>query len=66
MDQCAIVRVAPSIEIGFRFSLDGLRIAARQRLQGHPVPGQWVALAGRLSADLARDPVRCLVHTDLH
>lgn len=105
MDQCAIVRVAPSIEIGFRFSLDGLRIwvswryasserialfraavaadgsgralqaaarqlgatfAARQRSQGHPVPGQWVALAGRLSADLARDPVCCLVHTDLH
>jgi streptomycin 6-kinase len=30
------------------------------------VPGQWVALAGRLAADLARDPVRCLVHTDLH
>jgi hypothetical protein len=27
-NQCAIVRVARNIEIGFRFSLDGLRIAA--------------------------------------
>jgi hypothetical protein len=27
-NQCAVVRVARSIEIGFRFSLDGLRIKA--------------------------------------
>lgn len=44
----------------------GATFAARQRSLGHPVPGQWVALAGRLAADLARDPARCLVHTDLH
>jgi hypothetical protein len=40
--------------------------AARQRSLRDPVPGQWVMLAVRLAADLARDPVRCLVHTDLH
>jgi streptomycin 6-kinase len=40
--------------------------AARQRSLGDPVPGQWVTLAARLAAGLARDPVRCLVHTDLH
>jgi hypothetical protein len=27
-NQCGIVRVAPKVEIGFRFSLDGLRIGA--------------------------------------
>jgi len=31
-----------------------------------PVPGQWIALAVRLAADPADDPVRLLVHTDLH
>jgi hypothetical protein len=30
-NQCAIVRVAPDVEIGFRFSLDGLRIAGNWR-----------------------------------
>ncbi len=30
-NQCAIVRVAGHVEIGFRFSLDGLRIAASWR-----------------------------------
>jgi streptomycin 6-kinase len=40
--------------------------AARQRSLGDPVPGQWVTLAARLAAGLAGDPVRCLVHTDLH
>lgn len=37
-------------------------VAARQRSLRDPVPGPWVTLA----ADLARDPARCLVHTDLH
>jgi streptomycin 6-kinase len=41
-------------------------LAARQRSLQDPVPGQWVTLAARLAADLARDPVRYLVHTDLH
>jgi streptomycin 6-kinase len=41
-------------------------LAARQRSLQDPVPGQWVTLAVRLAADLARDPVRCLIHTDLH
>lgn len=44
----------------------GATFAARQRSLGHPVPGQWIALAGRLAADLARDPVRCLVQADPH
>jgi uncharacterized protein (DUF2461 family) len=30
-NQCGIVRVAPKVEIGFRFSLDGLRISAAWR-----------------------------------
>jgi streptomycin 6-kinase len=41
-------------------------IPARQRLLHDPVPGQWIALAVRLAADLADDPARLLVHTDLH
>jgi streptomycin 6-kinase len=39
---------------------------ARQRSLLDPVPHQWITLAARLAADLAQDPVRCLVHTDLH
>jgi streptomycin 6-kinase len=39
---------------------------ARQRTLRGPVPGRWVTLAARLAADLARDPARSLVHTDLH
>jgi streptomycin 6-kinase len=39
---------------------------ARQRSLARPVPGQWITLAARLAADLARDPGRLLVHTDLH
>jgi streptomycin 6-kinase len=41
-------------------------IPARQRSLHDPVPGQWIALAVRLAADLAGDPARLLVHTDLH
>jgi streptomycin 6-kinase len=41
-------------------------LQARQRALADPVPGQWVALAARLAADLARDPGHLLVHTDLH
>jgi uncharacterized protein (DUF2461 family) len=33
-NQCAVVRVARNIEIGFRFSLDGLRIGAGWRYAG--------------------------------
>jgi streptomycin 6-kinase len=40
--------------------------AARQRSLRDPIPHQWVTLAARLAAGLARDPARCLVHTDLH
>jgi uncharacterized protein (DUF2461 family) len=35
-NQCAIVRVARNVEIGFRFSLDGLRIAAGWRYASSP------------------------------
>ena len=38
----------------------------RQRSLHDPVPGQWIALAASLTEKLARDPVRLLVHTDLH
>jgi streptomycin 6-kinase len=41
-------------------------IPARQRSLHDPVPGQWIALAVKLAADLADDPARLLVHTDLH
>lgn len=41
-------------------------IPARQRSLHDPVPGQWIALAAGLAADLADDSARLLVHTDLH
>jgi len=41
-------------------------LQARQRSLHDPVPGPWITLAASLAADLARDPGRCLVHTDLH
>jgi streptomycin 6-kinase len=41
-------------------------LPARQCSLGRPVPGQWVTLAARLAGDLAQDPERLLVHTDLH
>lgn len=41
-------------------------LPARQRQLHDPVPGQWVTLAAGLAADLAQDPARLLVHTDLH
>jgi len=40
--------------------------ADRQRSLQDPIPHRWVTLAARLAAGLADDPVRCLVHTDLH
>jgi len=39
---------------------------ARQRSLHGPVPSRWIGLAVRLAADLADDPARLLVHTDLH
>ena len=41
-------------------------LQGRQRALHDPVPGQWITLAARLAADLARDPGRLLIHTDLH
>jgi streptomycin 6-kinase len=41
-------------------------LQARQRSLHDPVPGQWITLASGLAADLAADPARSLVHTDLH
>ena len=40
--------------------------AARQRSLQEPIPHQQVTLAARLAAGLADDPVRRLVHADLH
>jgi uncharacterized protein (DUF2461 family) len=56
-NQCAIVRVARSIEIGLRFSLDGLRIAAGWRYAGPEQIALFRAAAaaeqsGRRLADL--------------
>jgi streptomycin 6-kinase len=44
----------------------GATLQPRQRSLQDPVPGQWVTLGTRLAVELARDPGRCLVHTDLH
>lgn len=41
-------------------------LPARQRSLQDPVPDQWITLAIKLAADLARDPQSVLVHTDLH
>jgi streptomycin 6-kinase len=41
-------------------------LQARQRSLQDPVPSQWITLAARLAANLARDPAHLLVHTDLH
>ncbi len=54
----------PSLQAEARQLTTTLR--TRQRLLHDPVPGQWITLAVRLAADLAEDPARFLVHTDLH
>lgn len=41
-------------------------LKARQRSLQHPVPARWIILAVQLAEDLAQDPGRWLVHTDLH
>jgi streptomycin 6-kinase len=41
-------------------------IPARQHALADPLPGPWVAQAASLAANLARDPARLMVHTDLH
>lgn len=41
-------------------------LRARQRQLHDPVPGEWITMAVWLAADLADDPARLLVHTDLH
>src|SRR6202453_5097906 len=47
-NQCAVVRVAPSVEIGLRFSLDGLRIGAGWR---YGTPAQIVLFRAAVEAD---------------
>jgi uncharacterized protein (DUF2461 family) len=47
-NQCAVVRVARNIEIGFRFSLDGLRIGAGWRYAG---PEQIALFRAAAAAD---------------
>lgn len=47
-NQCAVVRVARNIEIGFRFSLDGLRIGAGWRYAG---PEQVALFRAAVAAD---------------
>ncbi len=54
----------PSLQAEARQLTTTLR--ARQRLLHDPVPGQWITLAVGLAADLAEDPARFLIHTDLH
>jgi streptomycin 6-kinase len=41
-------------------------LRTRQRELRDPVPAEWIAVAVRLAADLAEDPARLLIHTDLH
>lgn len=47
-NQCAVVRVARNVEIGFRFSLDGLRIGAGWRYAG---PEQIALFRAAAAAD---------------
>jgi uncharacterized protein (DUF2461 family) len=47
-NQCAVIRVARNIEIGFRFSLDGLRIGAGWRYAG---PEQIALFRAAAAAD---------------
>jgi hypothetical protein len=47
-NQCAIVRVARNVEIGFRFSLDGVRIGAGWRYGG---PEQVASFRAAVAAD---------------
>jgi streptomycin 6-kinase len=54
----------PSLRASARQLATTLR--ARQRRLHEPVPSQWITLAVRLAANLAEDPARLLVHTDLH
>jgi streptomycin 6-kinase len=63
-DALAEWRGRGAVELLARELADSL--PARQRALGHPVPDQWIMLAAALAADLARDPGRWLVHTDLH
>jgi hypothetical protein len=55
-NQCAVVRLARNVEIGFRFSLDGLRIGAGWRYGGPEQIARFRAAAagdsGRALADL--------------
>jgi streptomycin 6-kinase len=54
----------PSLQVtARRFAVT---LEARQRSLQDPVPGPWITLAASLAADLASDPRRRLVHTDLH
>jgi streptomycin 6-kinase len=39
---------------------------ARQQALHDPLPGEWIALATGLAAELGRDRERSLLHTDLH
>jgi streptomycin 6-kinase len=67
--------LARTLAIDAPGSFPSLRAQARQRIttlpaRQHslhdPVPGQWITLTVRLAANLAEDPARLLVHTDLH
>jgi uncharacterized protein (DUF2461 family) len=56
-NQCAVVRVARSVEIGFRFNLDGLRVTAAWHYAGPEQIALFRAAAaaeqsGRMLADL--------------
>jgi hypothetical protein len=57
-NQCAIVRVARKIEIGFRFNVDGLRIAA---VWSYPDPEQIESFRAATAADESGRALRDLV-----
>lgn len=47
-NQCAVVRVAPNVEVGFRFSVDGLQVKAAWWYAG---PGQIAAFRAAAAAE---------------
>ncbi|HXL93975.1 MAG TPA: DUF2461 family protein [Streptosporangiaceae bacterium] len=59
-NQCAVVRVAPSVEIGLRFSLDGLRIGAGWR---YGTPAQIVLFRAAVDADESGRRLEALVQS---
>ncbi len=59
-NQCGIVRVARSVEIGFRFNLDGLRISAAWH---YPDAAQIAQFRSAVAADASGRRLESLLHS---